>query len=45
MHTEKRDLFVPYQDPDIGAAFSFHTVLSIPYAIDEIVPLLTADAE
>ncbi|MFF3171914.1 iron-siderophore ABC transporter substrate-binding protein [Streptomyces sp. NPDC057900] len=39
---DKRDLFVPYQDPDIGAAFSFNTVLSIPYAIDEIVPLLTA---
>ncbi|MFF8841867.1 iron-siderophore ABC transporter substrate-binding protein [Streptomyces sp. NPDC015127] len=41
---EKRDLFVPYQDPDIGAAFSFNTVLSIPYAIDEIVPLLAGDA-
>ncbi|WNI28194.1 iron-siderophore ABC transporter substrate-binding protein [Streptomyces sp. ITFR-6] len=39
---DKRDLFVPYQDPDIGAAFSFNTVLSIPYAIDQIVPLLTA---
>lgn len=39
---DKRDLFVPYQDPDIGAAFSFNTVLSIPYAIDRIVPLLTA---
>ncbi|CAM4183767.1 iron-siderophore ABC transporter substrate-binding protein [Nocardiopsis rhodophaea] len=37
------DLFIPYQDPDIGAAFSFNTVLSIPYAIDETVPLLTAD--
>ncbi|MDH2388033.1 iron-siderophore ABC transporter substrate-binding protein [Streptomyces sp. HNM0663] len=42
VHQEKRDLFVPYQDPDIGAAFSFNTVLSIPYAIDEIEPLLTA---
>ncbi|MFP3986558.1 iron-siderophore ABC transporter substrate-binding protein [Streptomyces sp. E11-3] len=39
---DKRDLFVPYQDPDVGAAFSFNTVLSIPYAIDEIEPLLTA---
>ncbi|ASU84199.1 iron ABC transporter substrate-binding protein [Nocardiopsis gilva YIM 90087] len=37
------DLFIPYQDPDIGAAFSFNTVLSIPYAVDETVPLLTAD--
>ncbi|WP_407554454.1 iron-siderophore ABC transporter substrate-binding protein [Streptomyces sp. Pv4-95] len=42
VHKDKRDLFVPYQDPDIGAAFSFNTVLSIPYAIDEIEPLLTA---
>nr|WP_260860104.1 iron-siderophore ABC transporter substrate-binding protein [Streptomyces cupreus] len=42
VHQDKRDLFVPYQDPDIGAAFSFNTVLSIPYAIDEIEPLLTA---
>ncbi|MER5863128.1 iron-siderophore ABC transporter substrate-binding protein [Kitasatospora sp. NPDC002040] len=39
---EKRDLFVPYTDPDVGAAFSFNTVLSIPYAIDQIEPLLTA---
>ncbi|QDI67444.1 iron ABC transporter substrate-binding protein [Streptomyces calvus] len=39
---DERDLFVPYQDPDIGAAFSFNTVLSIPYAIDEITPLITA---
>ncbi|MFC8370094.1 iron-siderophore ABC transporter substrate-binding protein [Streptomyces sp. NPDC057239] len=37
-----RDLFVPYQGPDIGAAFSFNTVLSIPYAIEEITPLITA---
>lgn len=40
VNQEKRDLFVPYQDPDIGAAFSFNTVLSIPYAIDQIEPLL-----
>nr|QEO73902.1 iron compound ABC transporter, periplasmic [uncultured bacterium] len=42
VNQDKRDLFVPYQDPDIGAAFSFNTVLSIPYAIEEIEPLLTA---
>ncbi|MFF9144963.1 iron-siderophore ABC transporter substrate-binding protein [Streptomyces sp. NPDC014861] len=42
VNQDERDLFVPYQDPDIGAAFSFNTVLSIPYAIDEIEPLLTA---
>lgn len=34
------DLFVPYQNPDIGAAFSFNTVLSIPYAIEKTVPML-----
>jgi iron complex transport system substrate-binding protein len=38
---QKRDLFVPYEDPDIGAAFSFNTVLSIPYALEEIEPLLS----
>ncbi|MFD4722294.1 hypothetical protein ACFWOY_23370 [Streptomyces sp. NPDC058423] len=43
MHSEKRDLFVPYENPGIGAAFSFNTVPSIPYAIDEILPLLTAE--
>ncbi|MFJ3583270.1 iron-siderophore ABC transporter substrate-binding protein [Streptomyces sp. NPDC090127] len=42
VNQEKRDLFVPYQNPDIGAAFSFNTVLSIPYAIDEVEPLISA---
>ncbi|MFF9909273.1 iron-siderophore ABC transporter substrate-binding protein [Streptomyces sp. NPDC013457] len=42
VNSAKRDLFVPYQDPDIGAAFSFNTVLSIPYAIDEVEPLIAA---
>ncbi|GAA4015812.1 iron-siderophore ABC transporter substrate-binding protein [Allokutzneria multivorans] len=37
---EKRDLFVPYNEPPIGAAISFNTVLSIPYAIDKLVPML-----
>lgn len=37
---EGRDLFLTYQDPPIGAALSFNTVLSIPYAIDQLVPLL-----
>ncbi|MFF5986085.1 iron-siderophore ABC transporter substrate-binding protein [Prauserella flavalba] len=44
VHQEGRDLFVPYENPDIGAAFSFNTVLSIPYAIDQMVPRLTADS-
>lgn len=42
VHREKRDLFLPYENPDIGAALSFNTVLSIPYAIDEVVPMLEA---
>lgn len=37
---ENRDLFLPYEDPDIGAALSYNTVLSIPYAIDQVVPML-----
>lgn len=37
---ENRVLYVPYSEPAIGAALSFNTVLSIPYAIDKFVPLL-----
>lgn len=36
---EHRTVFVPYNPT--GAAISFNTVLSIPYAIDQMVPLLT----
>jgi len=39
---ENRALFVPYAQPPVGAAISFNTVLSIPYAIDQIVPLLAS---
>lgn len=42
VNQEKRDLFLPYDNPDIGAALSFNTVLSIPYAIDQVVPMLEA---
>ncbi|MER5929091.1 iron-siderophore ABC transporter substrate-binding protein [Streptomyces sp. NPDC002054] len=42
VNQEKRDLFLPYNSPDIGAALSFNTVLSIPYAIDQVVPRLEA---
>ncbi|MFD3546609.1 iron-siderophore ABC transporter substrate-binding protein [Streptomyces sp. NPDC058655] len=42
VNQEKRDLFLPYDSPDIGAALSFNTVLSIPYAIDQVVPKLEA---
>jgi iron complex transport system substrate-binding protein len=37
---ENRVMWVPYSEPAIGAALSFNTVLSIPYAIDQFVPLL-----
>ncbi|WP_432076170.1 iron-siderophore ABC transporter substrate-binding protein [Streptomyces wuyuanensis] len=42
VNQEERDLFLPYDSPDIGAALSFNTVLSIPYAIDQVVPMLEA---
>lgn len=41
---EGRALFVPYAAPPVGAAISFNTVLSIPYAVDQLVPLLSANA-
>ncbi|WP_157245654.1 iron-siderophore ABC transporter substrate-binding protein [Nonomuraea typhae] len=37
---ENRHLFLTYQDPPVGAALSFNTALSIPYAIEQVVPLL-----
>ncbi|MBP2479297.1 iron complex transport system substrate-binding protein [Crossiella equi] len=37
---EKRDLFVSYENPPIGAALSFNTILSMPYALDNLVPIL-----
>ncbi|MFD5243699.1 iron-siderophore ABC transporter substrate-binding protein [Amycolatopsis sp. NPDC058340] len=39
---EKRDLFITYENPPVGAAISFNTVLSIPYAIEQLVPKLAA---
>lgn len=39
---QNRDLFVSYEEPPIGAALSFNTVLSIPYAADQLVPQLAA---
>lgn len=38
--TEGRAVFLPYEDPPLGGALSFNTVLSIPYAIDQVVPIL-----
>ncbi|MGH3564521.1 MAG: iron-siderophore ABC transporter substrate-binding protein [Pseudonocardia sp.] len=37
---EGRDIFVSYTDPPIGGALSFNTVLSIPYAVDQLEPQL-----
>jgi iron complex transport system substrate-binding protein len=37
-----RDIFVSYEEPPVGAALSFNTVLSIPYAADQLVPQLAA---
>ena len=37
---ENRAVFLPYETPPLGAALSFGTVLSIPYALDQLVPLL-----
>ncbi|GAA2398075.1 ABC transporter substrate-binding protein [Catellatospora methionotrophica] len=37
---ENRAVFLPYETPPLGAALSFSTVLSIPYALDQLVPLL-----
>ncbi len=37
---DNRAVFLPYEDPPIGAALSFGTVLSIPYALDQMLPLL-----
>jgi iron complex transport system substrate-binding protein len=39
---EGRAVFVPYSSPPVGAAVTFATVLSIPYALDQTVPLLAA---
>ncbi|MFE6616366.1 hypothetical protein [Amycolatopsis sp. NPDC057786] len=39
---EKRDLFITYENPPVGAAISFNTALSIPYAIEQLVPKLAA---
>ncbi|WP_199441962.1 iron-siderophore ABC transporter substrate-binding protein [Umezawaea beigongshangensis] len=39
---EGRDVFLSYSTPPIGAAISFNTVLSVPYAIDQAVPLIAA---
>ena len=37
---QNRAVFLPYEEPPVGAALSFSSVLSIPYALDQLVPLL-----
>ncbi|MEO3743439.1 iron-siderophore ABC transporter substrate-binding protein [Plantactinospora sp. B5E13] len=37
---QNRAVFLPYENPPLGAALSFSTVLSVPYALDQILPLL-----
>jgi iron complex transport system substrate-binding protein len=37
---QNRAVFLPYEEPPIGGALSFSTVLSIPYALEQLVPLL-----
>ena len=41
---EGRGLFLPYDIPPIGGALSFSTVLSIPWALEQVVPLLAGTA-
>ncbi|RZU54019.1 iron complex transport system substrate-binding protein [Krasilnikovia cinnamomea] len=38
--SENRHLFLDYENPPVAAAMSFNTVLSIPYALDQIQPQL-----
>ncbi|GAB1692291.1 iron-siderophore ABC transporter substrate-binding protein [Krasilnikovia sp. M28-CT-15] len=37
---EHRDRYLDYENPPVAAAMSFNTVLSIPYALDQIQPQL-----
>ncbi|MBM7783358.1 iron-siderophore ABC transporter substrate-binding protein [Tenggerimyces flavus] len=40
---EGRVIYLPYDEQDkVGASLAFNSVLSIPYGIDKLVPLLTA---
>ncbi|GAA2526718.1 iron-siderophore ABC transporter substrate-binding protein [Pilimelia columellifera] len=38
---EGRHLFLDYENPPVAAAMSFNTVLSIPYALDQVLPQLS----
>jgi iron complex transport system substrate-binding protein len=40
-----RAIFLPHSDPPTGAALTFATVLSIPYAFDQAIPMLSTAAK
>nr|QEO74768.1 iron compound ABC transporter, periplasmic [uncultured bacterium] len=40
-----RVIYLPYTDPPTGAALTFATVLSIPYVLDQALPMLSAAAK
>jgi iron complex transport system substrate-binding protein len=43
---EGRIVYLPYDEGDkVGASLAFNSVLSIPYGIDHLVPLLTAKTD
>ena len=42
VHTEGREVFLDSFEDPVGAATSFVTVLSLPYLLDRLVPMLAA---
>jgi iron complex transport system substrate-binding protein len=42
VHTEGREVFLDSFGSTLGAATSFLTPLSIPYLLDELVPMMAA---
>jgi iron complex transport system substrate-binding protein len=44
VHKEGRDIMIGWEDP-MAFAFSFNTVLSLPYVLDELVPQVVAASD
>jgi iron complex transport system substrate-binding protein len=44
VHKEGRDILIGWEDP-MAFAFSFNTVLSLPYVLDELVPQIVAASD
>jgi iron complex transport system substrate-binding protein len=44
VHKEGRDIMIGWEDP-MAFAFSFNTVLSLPYVLDELVPQIVAASD